>query len=145
VCKLPRDGSRQVMRVFPPVSPQPRPRRRGCRGWGAAHMARRGFDARADKLGEGRLGCSASARAQVVLRSSVASGAFGMRPPNDYSSRFDAAAGAVEEASSLPGFTVAPNWSMRAAHSRAASDLRGAFSRRQMVDCEASAAPGCRR
>jgi hypothetical protein len=41
----------------------------------------------------------------------------------------------------LPGLTVMPNWSMRAAHSRAASVLRGAFSRRQMVDCEASAAP----
>jgi hypothetical protein len=41
--------------------------------------------------------------------------------------------------SSLPGFTVVPNWSMRASHSRAASVLRGAFSRRLMVDCEASA------
>ena len=44
---------------------------------------------------------------------------------------------------SLPGFTVVPNRSMRAAHSRAASVLRGAFSRRQMVDCEASAPPLC--
>src|SRR5271165_4897456 len=43
--------------------------------------------------------------------------------------------------SSLPGFTVVPNWSMRAAHSRAASVLLGAFSRRLMVDCEASASP----
>jgi hypothetical protein len=33
---------------------------------------------------------------------------------------------------------------MRAAHSRAASVLRGAFSRRQMVDCEASARSGAR-
>ena len=36
-----------------------------------------------------------------------------------------------------------PNWSMTAARSRAASVLRGAFPRRQMVDCEASAAPLC--
>src|SRR5277367_3472998 len=43
--------------------------------------------------------------------------------------------------SSVPGLTVVPNWSMRAAESRAASVLPGAFSRRLMVDCEASAAP----
>jgi hypothetical protein len=43
--------------------------------------------------------------------------------------------------SSLPGFTVVPNWSMRAAVSRAASVLRGGFSRREIIDYEASAAP----
>src|SRR5580692_6565852 len=43
--------------------------------------------------------------------------------------------------SSFPGFTVVPNWSSRAMASRAASVLLGAFSRRLIVDCEASAAP----
>ena len=37
--------------------------------------------------------------------------------------------------------TVVPDWSSRAAVSRAAWVLLGAFSRRLMVDCEASAAP----
>jgi hypothetical protein len=41
----------------------------------------------------------------------------------------------------LCGFTVAPTWSTRAAVSRAASVLRGAFSRRLIVDCEASGEP----
>jgi hypothetical protein len=41
----------------------------------------------------------------------------------------------------LRGFTVAPAWSTRAAVSRAASALRGAFSGRLIVDCEASGAP----
>jgi hypothetical protein len=38
---------------------------------------------------------------------------------------------------------VEDNGSMRAAHSRAASVLRRVFSKRQMVDCEASAPPLC--
>jgi hypothetical protein len=41
----------------------------------------------------------------------------------------------------LPGFTVASNRSTIAAHSRAASVLRGAFSRREMVGCDASGSP----
>src|SRR5262245_28060763 len=43
--------------------------------------------------------------------------------------------------SCLPGFTVVPACSTSAAVSRAASVLLGAFSRRLMVDCEASGAP----
>src|SRR4051812_17007834 len=43
--------------------------------------------------------------------------------------------------SSLPGVTVVPAWSTRAAVSRAASVLLGAFSRRLIVDCEANGAP----
>jgi hypothetical protein len=38
---------------------------------------------------------------------------------------------------------VVPTWSTRAALSRAASVLRGAFSSRLVVDCEANGAPVC--
>src|ERR1700750_536745 len=43
--------------------------------------------------------------------------------------------------SCTPGLIVVPNCSTRAAVRRAASVLRGAFSRRLIVDCEASGAP----
>jgi hypothetical protein len=41
----------------------------------------------------------------------------------------------------LPRFTPTQNWSISAAARRAASTLRGAFSRREIVDCDANGPP----